>query len=189
MTTLYDSFHDPLLPPTLVFLPPSPSTVPMAAPFAATYIQPAAPLPDWLSATSSPTLTTDLPYTVATFAPDGAATYVTSAVRVTQYETDLLQLPIMVDSRADVSGQDLGGVYTTAGGTDATVVRAYGGTREFTLGASATRALAAAGTATAGGGAASTSAEVASPSAALASQVATARPGQSSFAVFFCTSC
>ncbi|GAA5821353.1 hypothetical protein JCM11251_004585 [Rhodosporidiobolus azoricus] len=114
----------------------------MAAPLAVTYVPPAPPLPAWLSVTSSPTATTFIPYTFATLLPDGVPTLLASAVQVTRYATATLQLPITVDSAANVEGIDLGSLYTTAGGTDPTVVRELGGTRAFTLG-TATRALAA----------------------------------------------
>lgn len=106
-------------------------------PLGLTYVAPALDLPSWLSYTSTPTATTLEAYTVATLAPNGAPTLVTGAVEVTRYETILLQLAITVDSAADVRGQDLGTLYTTAGGTAAeTVVNEVGGTRRFTLGAS-----------------------------------------------------
>ncbi|GAA6031672.1 hypothetical protein JCM8097_001926 [Rhodosporidiobolus ruineniae] len=118
----------------------------MAAPLAVTYVPPTAPLPAWLSYTVSPTATAVEPYTVASLLPNGVPTLVVGAATVTQEETAVLQLPITVDSVADLSGVVLGELYTTAGGTEPTVVRALGGTRAFTLGDSGTRALAGATT-------------------------------------------
>ncbi|BGP14625.1 hypothetical protein JCM10213v2_002574 [Rhodosporidiobolus nylandii] len=115
----------------------------MAAPLAATYVPAAADLPAWLSYTSLPTATAVIPYTVATLLPNGVPTLLVSAAEVTQYETAVLQLPLTVDANA-VSGQDLGNLYTTAGGEEPSVLRELGGTRAFTL-ASATQALAATG--------------------------------------------
>ncbi|KPV76391.1 uncharacterized protein RHOBADRAFT_42722 [Rhodotorula graminis WP1] len=113
-------------------------------PLALTYVAPALNLPPWLSYTSSPTATILAAYTVATLAADGVPTLITGAVEITRYETVLLQLAITVDSAADVRGQDLGDLYTTAGGTETeTVVNEYGGTRRFTLGAGETSAAAA----------------------------------------------
>ncbi|KAK4331564.1 hypothetical protein RTBOTA2_001021 [Rhodotorula toruloides] len=105
---------------------------------------PLQPLPAWLSRTSFPTATVDLPYTIATLLPNGVPTLIITAQRVTQYGTDILQLPLTVDPGADVSGQNLGDLYTTAGGdATQTVVRELGGTRMFTLGReSGTQALA-----------------------------------------------
>ncbi|GAA5836192.1 hypothetical protein JCM9279_002221 [Rhodotorula babjevae] len=115
-----------------------------------TYVAPALDLPPWLSYTSSPTATVLAAYTVATLAPNGSPTLITGAVQITRYETVLLQLAITVDSAADVRGQDLGDLYTTAGGTETeTVVNEYGGTRRFTLGASEMTAGAAPTSATA----------------------------------------
>ncbi|GAA6004832.1 uncharacterized protein JCM10292_002533 [Rhodotorula paludigena] len=113
-------------------------------PFAATYEPPAAPLPAWLSYLSAPAATALVPYTIATLDAAGVPTLVTGAVEVTQYKTVVLQLPITVDSAADVRGQDLGELYTTAGGdAQETIVRELGGSRSFTLGdPGATRALA-----------------------------------------------
>lgn len=110
---------------------------------------PLQPLPAWLSRTSSPTATVDLPYTFATLLPNGVPTLIVTAQRVTQYGTDILQLPLTIDPAADVSGQILGDLYTTPGGdATQTVVRELGGTRMFTLGGgSGTQALAGATTA------------------------------------------
>ncbi|KAJ8295914.1 hypothetical protein OF846_001250 [Rhodotorula toruloides] len=110
---------------------------------------PLQPLPAWLSRTSSPTATLDLPYTFATLLPNGVPTLIVTAQRVTQYGTDILQLPLTIDPAADVSGQILGDLYTTPGGdATQTVVRELGGTRMFTLGGgSGTQALAGATTA------------------------------------------
>ncbi|GJN87453.1 hypothetical protein Rhopal_000402-T1 [Rhodotorula paludigena] len=85
-------------------------------PFAATYELPAPPLPAWLSYLSAPTATALVPYTIATLDAAGVPTLVTGAVEVTQYNTVVLQLPITVDSAVDVRGQNLGELYTTAGG-------------------------------------------------------------------------
>ncbi|GAA5884705.1 hypothetical protein JCM6882_005360 [Rhodosporidiobolus microsporus] len=148
----------------------------MAAPFAATYVPPAPPLPDWLSYTSSPTATALVPYTVATLLPNGVPTLVTSAARVTQYDTALLQLPITVDSAADVRGIDLGSLYTTAGGTDPTVARELDGTRAFTL-RTATRALAGEAT-TAGGGRDSSAGTTTAGDASAGAASSSSRPGQ-----------
>lgn len=94
---------------------------------------PTAELPPWLSYTSSPTATREVVYTYATLLQDGVPTLATSAAIVTQYGTDLLQLPITVDASA-VAGQDLGTLYTIAGGTATqTVVGSVGGTRRVTL--------------------------------------------------------
>ncbi|GEM06877.1 G-protein coupled receptor [Rhodotorula toruloides] len=138
---------------------------------------PLQPLPAWLSRTSSPTATVDLPYTYATLLPNGVPTLVVTAERVTQYGTDILQLPLTVDPGADVSGQILGDLYTTAGGeATQTIVRELGGTRLFTLGGSSgTRALA--GATTAGGSSAPTTVtamSAAEPSTAVDSRPTTA---------------
>ncbi|GAA5855459.1 hypothetical protein JCM8547_007841 [Rhodosporidiobolus lusitaniae] len=139
------------------------------------YTPPAAPLPAWLSYTSSPTLTVDVPFTVATLLPNGVPTLIASSNRVTQYETAIIQLPITVDPEANVSGQNLGELYTTAGGTEPTVVRALGGTRAFTLGVSETRALAASQPAVSspGGGEASATFPAGTSQAATASTLPT----------------
>ncbi|BGP38666.1 hypothetical protein JCM10450v2_002616 [Rhodotorula kratochvilovae] len=93
-----------------------------APPLGVTYVAPALELPAWLSYLSIPTATILAPYTIATLLPNGVPTLLTGAVEVTQYETALLQLPLTVDSAADVRGQNLGNLYTTAGGTGAATV-------------------------------------------------------------------
>ncbi|GAA6051989.1 hypothetical protein JCM3770_002999 [Rhodotorula araucariae] len=115
-----------------------------APPLALTYVAPALQLPAWLSYISAPTATILAPYTLATLLPNGVPTLLTGVVAVTQYETAILQLPLTVDSAANVQGQVLGSLYTTAGGTvPVTVLNEFGGTRRFTIGrASETRALA-----------------------------------------------
>lgn len=143
-------------------------------PLALTYVAPALNLPPWLSYTSSPTATVLAAYTVATLAPNGAPTLITGAVEITRYETVLLQLAITVDSAADVRGQDLGDLYTTAGGTGTeTVVNEYGGTRRFTLGAGETSTGATPTSASATAAPSRTRASP-SPTAPIASQEATA---------------
>lgn len=143
-------------------------------PLALTYVASALNLPPWLSYTSSPTATILAAYTIATLAPNGAPTLITGAVEITRYETVLLQLAITVDSAADVRGQDLGNLYTTAGGTGTeTVVNEYGGTRRFTLGAGETSTGAAPTSASATAAPSRTRASP-SPPAPSASQEATA---------------
>ncbi|GAA5898406.1 hypothetical protein JCM8208_006974 [Rhodotorula glutinis] len=145
-------------------------------PLALTYVAPALDLPPWLSYTSSPTATVLAAYTVATLAANGAPTVITGAVEITRYETVLLQLAITVDSAADVRGQDLGDLYTTAGGTETeTVVNEYGGTRRFTLGAGETSATAAPTSPSATGAPPRASAAT-SPNPPSPSQGATAEP-------------
>lgn len=94
---------------------------------------PTAELPAWLSYTSSATATVERVYTFATLLANGVPTLATTAVRETEYGTDILQLPVTVDASA-VEGQNLGLFYTTADGTaSATVVRFVGGTQEVTI--------------------------------------------------------
>ncbi|GAA5933558.1 hypothetical protein JCM1841_006350 [Sporobolomyces salmonicolor] len=116
----------------------------MAAPFELAYTPPLAAVPAWLSYTLSPTATVVAPYTVATFAENGNPTLQVAQATVTQYGTNLIQLPITVSLEAVESGEpqvDLGSLYTTAGGDGPTVGHFVGGTQMFTIG-SQTRALA-----------------------------------------------
>ncbi|GAA6062651.1 hypothetical protein JCM10212_003463 [Sporobolomyces blumeae] len=113
----------------------------MAAPFALTYEAPVQALPDWLSYRLTPTATVVQDFTVATLAPNGAATLETGLVTLTRYTTELLELPVTIDLPAVASGQqqvDLGPGYTTAGGDGPTVARVYGQTDLVTLAGSPT---------------------------------------------------
>lgn len=106
---------------------PAVSTPP--PPFAVTYIPEAAPLPAWLSYTSSPVLTTVQAYTYATLL-DGTPALVGGSVTLTQYETQVVQLALTVDVN---EGVPLAFPYTTAGGTGPTQASVLGGTGVFTL--------------------------------------------------------
>lgn len=100
------------------------------APFYITYEAPGAPLPAWLSYTSSPVITTIITYSYATYVA-GVPTLVGAEVTLTQYETGVIQLPLTVDVQP---GLGVGFPYTTAGGTGPTVVSVLGATAGFTLG-------------------------------------------------------
>ncbi|GAA5885995.1 hypothetical protein JCM5296_007057 [Sporobolomyces johnsonii] len=116
----------------------------MAAPFELAYTPPLAAVPAWLSYTVSPTATVVAPYTVATFAENGNPTLQVAQATITQFGTNLIQLPLTVSLEAVESGEpqvDLGSLYTTAGGDGPTVGHVVGGTQIFTIG-SQTRALA-----------------------------------------------
>ncbi|KAM0754525.1 hypothetical protein T439DRAFT_115844 [Meredithblackwellia eburnea MCA 4105] len=78
-----------------------------------TYTPPPAPLPSWLSYTSSPTLTTTQTYAYATLVDDATPTLATSSVTLTLYRTDVIQLPLTVQV---VSGVPLAFPFTTFGG-------------------------------------------------------------------------
>ena len=102
----------------------------MAAPLSLTYTPPAAALPSWLVYTSAPTVTTTAFYTLPTLF-SGTPSLLTSSIVLTQWGTEILQLPLTVDAP---SGIELGFPYTQEGGVGPTVVSVLGETRVFTLG-------------------------------------------------------
>ncbi|SCV67785.1 BQ2448_5396 [Microbotryum intermedium] len=91
-------------------------------PLGLTYIPPAAPLPSWMRYTSSPIATSTLYYTVNTL-QDGTPTVQSGSIVVTNYLTQIIQLPLTVDVPYSV-----GAPYTNDGGTGPTVVSILGAT-------------------------------------------------------------